>query len=203
MDAVLDSGYLPVCAIKLVTRHLTRSRIATMASRPPAQIEADRLQWVAKSLKMPMAIETAATKTQQYEVGTGVFACFLGPRMKYSCSLWDGNSTDLAEAEEKMLELYIPRGSFADGMHILDLGCGWGSAVLFFAERFPRATVTGFSNSTTQKEYIDQEAKKRGLANVKIITGDVVDYEFEPEAYDRILSVEVGTFSDIDVLRHC
>lgn len=69
--------------------------------------------------------------------------------------------------------------------------CGWGSASLFFAERFPNSQITGFSNSRTQKEYIDGVAKSQGLTNLTIITGDVVDYEFEAESFDRVVSIEL------------
>lgn len=69
--------------------------------------------------------------------------------------------------------------------------CGWGSASLYFAEKLPSAKITAFSNSKTQKEHIDGEAKRKGLKNLQVLTGDVVDYEFEPEQYDRVVSIEV------------
>ena len=71
--------------------------------------------------------------------------------------------------------------------------CGWGSASLYFAEKLPGAKITGFSNSRTQKEYIDEQARKKGLLNLQVITGDVVDYEFEKESFDRVVSIEVNS----------
>ena len=56
---------------------------------------------------------------------------------------------------------------------------------------FPKAQITGFSNSRTAKEYIDQQAKDRGLTNLDVITGDVVDYEFEKASFDRVVSIEL------------
>jgi cyclopropane fatty-acyl-phospholipid synthase-like methyltransferase len=78
-------------------------------------------------------------------------------------------------------------------MSILDLGCGWGSGALFFAEMLPKSQVTAFSNSKTQKEYIDAKAREKGLSNLKVITGDVAVYEFEQEreTFDRVVSIEV------------
>ena len=69
--------------------------------------------------------------------------------------------------------------------------CGWGSASLYFAEVFPNSQITAFSNSRTQKEYIDGVAKAKGFTNLRVITGDVVDYEFEPATFDRVVSVEL------------
>ena len=69
--------------------------------------------------------------------------------------------------------------------------CGWGSGALYFAEVFPNSQITAFSNSKTQKLYIDEKAKEKGLKNVNVITGNVVDYEFEGETFDRVVSIEV------------
>lgn len=79
----------------------------------------------------------------------------------------------------------------ADGSS-LKFSCGWGSGALFFAEMLPNAKVTAFSNSKTQKQYIDSKAEEKGLKNLTVITGNVVDYEFEPESFDRVVSVEVS-----------
>lgn len=191
MDAILDSGWLPPYLIKLCTRQMLRSRVAADNKRTLAQITEAKMSWIEQARTRPMAVSTDAANEQQYEVSTGVFAKCLGPRMKYSCSLWEQGAKNLEEAELAMLELYIPRAQLEDGMSILDLGSGWGSAVLLFAERFPKSRITGFSNSQTQKEHVDEQARRKGLTNLEIITGDVVDYEFAPEQYDRIISVEV------------
>ena len=62
----------------------------------------------------------------------------------------------------------------------------------------PNAKVTAFSNSKTQKQYIDSKAEEKGLKNLNVITGNVVDYEFEPESFDRVVSVEVSPESAVD-----
>lgn len=69
--------------------------------------------------------------------------------------------------------------------------CGWGSASLFFAERFPNSQITAFSNSRTQKEYINTVANSKGFTNLNVITGDAAEYEFEPETFDRVVSIEM------------
>lgn len=71
---------------------------------------------------LPIAIETDAANEQQYEVSTGVFAAFLGPRMKYSCALFEDGVESLGEAEMAMLRTYLDRADLKDGMDILDLG---------------------------------------------------------------------------------
>lgn len=70
----------------------------------------------------PMAIETESANTQHYEVGTGVLAACLGPRMKYSCCLYPEGKETLAEAEVAMLKSCMDKAELKDGMKILDLG---------------------------------------------------------------------------------
>ena len=161
----------------------------------------------------PIAIETAKANEQHYEIGTGVVKAYLGPRMKYSCCLYPTGNESLSEAEEIMLETYVERAKLKDGMSILDLGyvlyfgislsiflfdsltippsCGWGSAAIFLASRFPNSNITAFSNSRTQKSYIDSITESQGLSNLTVITGNVVDYEFPGSSFDRVISIEL------------
>lgn len=73
----------------------------------------------------------------------------------------------------------------------MDFRCGWGSGALYFAEVFPNSKITAFSNSKTQKEYVDSQAELKGLTNITVITGDVVHYEFEQACFDRVMSIEL------------
>ena len=111
--------------------------------------------------------------------------------MKYSACLYETGSETLGQAEVAMLETYVSRAEIEEGMELLDLGCGWGSATLYLAERFPKCSVTGFSNSHGQKRFIMGEAEKKGLKNVRVVTGDVVEHEFEEGRYDRVVSIEL------------
>lgn len=56
----------------------------------------------------------------------------------------------------------------------------------------PKSAITAFSNSRTQKLHIEAEAARRNITNIKVITGDVVDYEFDRGSFDRVVSIEVG-----------
>lgn len=100
----------------------------------------------------------------------------------------------LSVAEDAMMENYVEKAGLRDGMRIFDLGCGWGSLSLYLAERFPGAKVTAFSNSRTQKVFIDSEAGKKGLKNLEVVTGDIATWEVPRDrqgVYDRVVSVEM------------
>jgi cyclopropane-fatty-acyl-phospholipid synthase len=160
-------------------------------SRGGVEAQSERLRaLIADSDRAAIAIATDAANLQHYEVPAQFFALCLGPRRKYSCALWPDGVDDLGAAEQTMLALYAQRAQLRDGQEILDLGCGWGSLTLWLAERFPASTVTGVSNSASQRAYIEHAAAARGLANVRVLTSDV--NAFVPDrSFDRILSVEM------------
>ncbi|MFL2926545.1 MAG: SAM-dependent methyltransferase [Candidatus Poseidoniales archaeon] len=137
-----------------------------------------------------IAVNTDDANNQHYEVDSEFFKYSLGKNLKYSCCFWDDNTLDLDAAEDNMLEIYSERAEITDGMNILDIGCGWGSLSLFLAQKYPKSEITGVSNSSSQKIFIDSVASKRNISNLKIITRDINDFRTE-EKYDRILSIEM------------
>ncbi|CAN0568000.1 unnamed protein product, partial [Ectocarpus sp. 12 AP-2014] len=77
---------------------------------------------------------------------------------------------------------------------IVDLGCGWGSLTLFLAEKYPNASITSISNSASQKTYIDGQFSDRGFGNVRVITGDINEFDLGEEdkgSFDRVMSIEM------------
>ena len=137
-----------------------------------------------------IAVNTDDANNQHYEVDSEFFKYCLGKNLKYSCCFWDENTLDLDAAEDNMLEIYSQRAQITDGMSILDIGCGWGSLSLFLAQKYPKSEITGVSNSSSQKIFIDSVASERNISNLNIITRDINDFRAE-EKYDRILSIEM------------
>lgn len=138
----------------------------------------------------PIAEHTDAANEQHYELPPRFFELTLGPRRKYSSCLYPNGIETLAEAEVIALRETVRHAELADGQTILELGCGWGSLTLFMAERYPNAAITAVSNSAPQRLHIESEAKRRGFANVTIITADMNDFQADG-LFDRVVSVEM------------
>lgn len=138
----------------------------------------------------PVAVETKAANEQHYEVPTRFFQLVLGKNLKYSSGYWRHSGVSFDQSEDEMLQLTCDRAELKDGQRILECGCGWGSLSLYMAARYPKSNITGVSNSKTQKIFIDEEARKRGLTNLTIITSDMNMFQTE-EKFDRIVSVEM------------
>lgn len=190
-----ERGYIPDALARAGMRSLMRRRLEDEANHD-GEVRSQRFNRFLEQLRSsPIAIETGAANEQHYEVPAEFFKLHLGPRLKYSCCLYAGGGETLAQAGEAMLALYAERAGLRDGMRILDLGCGWGSLSLWLAERYPRAQIVGLSNSHGQRQFIEQRAAERGFGNLRILTGNVADFEFPAQGveggFDRVLSIEM------------
>ncbi|MGD2069129.1 MAG: cyclopropane fatty acyl phospholipid synthase, partial [Gemmatimonadota bacterium] len=83
-----------------------------------------------------------------YDLGNDLYERMLDPRMVYSCGYWRGVET-LAGAQEAKLDLVCRKLELAPGMRVLDVGCGWGGAAAFAAERYG-VEVVGVTVSEAQ-----------------------------------------------------
>jgi len=141
----------------------------------------------------PIAVHADAANAQHYELPPDFFGLILGPRRKYSCCYYARPTTTLAEAETLALDETCAHAGLADGQRILELGCGWGwgSLTLRMASTFPNARIVAVSNSRGQRGYIEAQARRRGLANVTVVTSDMNDFVPGEGGFDSIVSVEM------------
>lgn len=191
MLGLAERGLLPDAVIRAGIRRLCSLRLRGDRERG---VEATSLAFqrgIAQLRSSAIAIHVDAANQQHYELPAEFFRRCLGPRLKYSACWFEHDDDTLAQAESAMLGLYGARAELENGQDILELGCGWGSLTLWMAERYPNSRITAVSNSHSQRAYIEQVCRDRGLTNVKVITRDVNDLEFEAAAYDRCVSVEM------------
>ena len=184
---------VPDFILRAGIRYLLRTKCLFHFDNTEDELKAE-LDFVADLRTRAVAEQTKAANEQHYEVPTEFYLLCLGSNLKYSCCLYDKPGMTLDEAEVAMLQLYGQRAGLANGQNILELGCGWGSLSLWMAKTYPKAKITGVSNSRTQKEFIMARAQERGIKNLEIITADMVTFE-PPQAgqYDRIVSIEMFT----------
>jgi cyclopropane-fatty-acyl-phospholipid synthase len=185
--AAAESGRVPDWVTRFGIRRLAAERLRDEARAA----DADRLRDLLRELRRsPIALHVDAANAQHYELPPAFFQAVLGHRLKYSGAYWGPGVDDLDTAEEAMLALTCRRAQLADGMRVLDLGCGWGSLALWIAERYPNCRVLAVSNSRPQAAYIRAEAARRGCAGVEVVTADM--NAFAPGThFDRIVSVEM------------
>jgi len=188
--SLLEKDKLPDFAIRTGIRKLLKQRLLDENKGDPEAQQEHLMKLIDELKASPIAINTAEANEQHYEVPADFFTLVMGKYMKYSSGYWKEGVTDIDTSERDMLELTCQRAELKDGQKVLELGCGWGSLSLFMAEKFPGSQITSVSNSHSQKAYIDGQAEKRGIKNLRIITADM--NVFQPEGkYDRVVSVEM------------
>lgn len=181
-----ERGYIPDSLIRFGIRKLIKQRKDEIEEN----IKFHREGIIDEFNKAVVAQDTDKANEQHYELPASFFELVLGKNLKYSSSLFKEGVKTLDEAEEEMLNLYCERGEFKDGMDILELGCGWGSLTLYLASRYPNSSVTAISNSASQREFIEERARERGIKNLRVLTQDMNIFDIDKK-FDRIISIEM------------
>lgn len=185
-----EAGYVPDGFIRVGIRRLLKQRLQSITDAGCESEQSALQKFVAESKSGPIALVPEKANEQHYEVPPEFFHTVLGARLKYSCCYWPDGITTLDEAEEASLNVTCERAQLEDGMHVLELGCGWGSLTLWMAQKFPRSHITAVSNSSQQREFILANAKDRGLKNLDVITADMNDFQTDV-TFDRVVSIEM------------
>lgn len=189
-DKFLEQNKIPDALIRIGIRKLLKQRLLD-EKKANVELQQAHLMSLINELKSsPIAINTSDANEQHYEVPTEFYKYCLGKHLKYSSGYWKDGVTDINVSEYDMLELTCQRAELTDGQDVLELGCGWGSLSLFMAAKYPASNFTVVSNSRTQKIYIDEEAVKRGIKNLTVMTIDINNFTID-KSFDRVVSVEM------------
>ncbi len=185
-----ESGNLPDSIVRQGIRQLVKQRLVEISASNCEIGMANLTEFVADMNAAAIAPVPELANAQHYEVPAAFFHYCLGINRKYSSCFWMPDTSTLDEAEILALTQTCNHADLKDGQAILELGCGWGSLSLWMAANYPKSSITGVSNSNSQREYIMNTARSRGLTNLNIITADMNNFE-APAKYDRVVSVEM------------
>ncbi|WP_121808257.1 SAM-dependent methyltransferase [Mucilaginibacter kameinonensis] len=189
-DKLIQQDRVPDFLLRQGIRKLLQQRLADENKGNVEAQQAHLMNLIAELKASPIAVNTTDANEQHYEVPTQFYQYCLGRNLKYSSGYWKPGVTDINTSEDDMLELTCLRAELKSGQDVLELGCGWGSLSLYMAAKFPQSNFKVVSNSRTQKVYIDEQAQKRGISNLTVITADMNTFDIE-EKFDRVVSVEM------------
>lgn len=127
-----------------------------------------------------------ANAQAHYDLGNELFAAFLDSSMQYSCAYFADGTESLEEAQQAKCRHIARKLMLKPGMHVLDIGCGWGGLALYLA-RHSDVHVTGTTLSYEQLQIARRRVQEAGLTNR--VSFRLADYRELSGQYDAIVSV--------------
>ena len=87
-----------------------------------------------------------------YDISDDFFGLFQDPSRTYSCAFFQREDMTLEEAQMAKIDLTLDKLGLQPGMTLLDIGCGWGSAMKRAIEKYD-VNVIGLTLSEHQCTY--------------------------------------------------
>ena len=128
--------------------------------------------------------------SRHYDLSNELFALFLDETLTYSAANFGSDAAtfnNLAKAQIRKIENVLDFAGVKPGMHILEIGTGWGQLAMQAAYR--GAKVHTITLSKEQKALAESRIAKAGLSN--LITVELRDYRDLEGQYDAVVSVEM------------
>jgi len=105
----------------------------------------------------------------------------------------DSGQSVLSSLESHILPL-VPglAGRLAEGIRVLDVGCGRGRIMTRLAELYGRSRFTGMDLSQEAIEFARAESSQKGLENIRFVVADLSDFDerAQPEAFDFVTTFD-------------
>ena len=123
-----------------------------------------------------------------YDLGNDFYRLFLDETMTYSSAVFDAPGQSLANAQRRKYAVMAERAGLREGMHVLEIGTGWGGFALHAAGELG-CRVTTLTISPAQHRLATERVRAAGLADrVRV---ELRDYRDIDGTYDAIVSIEM------------
>jgi cyclopropane-fatty-acyl-phospholipid synthase len=123
-----------------------------------------------------------------YDLGNDFYRLMLDETMAYSCGIFAGESTTLAEASRAKFDAACRKLALQPGDQLLEIGTGWGGLALHAAQHYG-CHVTTTTISREQHDYTRELIARHGLEGR--ITLLFEDYRALKGQYDKLVSIEM------------
>jgi cyclopropane-fatty-acyl-phospholipid synthase len=154
--------------------------------------------WLRAPLQVPRTIAHRArrnTKTQSrrniaahYDLGNEFYRLFLDETLTYSSAVFASPEQSLADAQRNKYRIMAERAGLAPGMHVLEIGTGWGGFALHAAGEVG-CRVTTITISAEQHRLATERVRRAGLNDRVDVR--LLDYRDVSGTYDAIVSIEM------------
>jgi cyclopropane-fatty-acyl-phospholipid synthase len=117
--------------------------------------------------------------------------------MGYTCAYFERDDMNLEEAQNAKFDLALGKLNLEPGMTLLDIGCGWGGALVRAVEKFD-VNVIGITLSRNQFEY--STARLAKIPTERTVEIRLQGWEEFEDKVDRI--VTIGAFEAFKLERY-
>ena len=121
-----------------------------------------------------------------YDLSDDFYRLFLDPTQTYSCAYFERDDMSLEEAQLAKIDLSLGKLGLEPGMTLLDIGCGWGAAMMRAIETYD-VNVIGLTLSHNQKEHIERLFAESDSPRTKEVR--LQPWEEFDEPVDRVVSI--------------
>ena len=123
-----------------------------------------------------------------YDIGNDLYQKMLGKTMVYTCGYFYKPNITLDEAQIAKIDMVAKKLHLKEGMCVLDIGCGFGSAAYYIGTKY-KVNVLGVTLSKEQLKCANDNYKSK-YTNYKY-----QDYRHVTGKFDRVYSI--GMFEHI------
>ncbi len=133
-----------------------------------------------------------AAIAHHYDLSNDFYKLLLDEHMAYSSAYYTHDGQSLHDAQSAKLDLVCRKLELKEGQRLLDVGCGWGSMILYAARNFG-VHATGITLSAEQRDFIIERVTQEGLGSlVEVRLQDYRELSDEPATFDAVSSIEMG-----------
>ena len=135
--------------------------------------------------------------SHHYDLSNDFYQLILDPNMAYSSAYYEHDGQSLVDAQSAKLDLICRKLDLKPGMRLLDIGCGWGSLIVYAAKHYG-VSATGITLSAQQRDFIQKRIADEGVADLVQVRlqdyrefGELVASGAEAP-FDAVSSIEMG-----------
>jgi cyclopropane-fatty-acyl-phospholipid synthase len=123
-----------------------------------------------------------------YDLGNDFFRLFLDETLTYSSAVFESPDQSLADAQRAKYRRIAEGAGLAKGMHVLEIGSGWGGFALYAAGELG-CRVTSITISREQHDLARERVRDAGLED--LVNVELRDYRDIDGTYDAVVSIEM------------
>lgn len=133
-----------------------------------------------------------AAIAHHYDLSNDFYRLLLDEHMAYSSAYFTHDGQSLHDAQTAKLDLICRKLELRKGQRLLDVGCGWGSLILYAARNYG-VRATGITLSAEQRAFIADRVERFGLSDlIDVRLQHYREFADPPASFDAVSSIEMG-----------